>query len=322
MFEQLGLSKQQEQLYRLLIDEPELSATALAHRLTVSPDELNADISRLKTLGLLRDNTLKDGLSVTDPEAAVSVLVQDRKRHLDKALQESLALAEKLRRSQQSIDVNSIIEVVTGEDAIRARWEHAQKTAREQIRMTDRPPYYAGAKIEGMNIQLARMAEGLPFHTLYDARIFDHPHHLHRARHAIDAGEIARVLPEVPIKFVLVDDQMAFLVLLSSAEQHEPTVILVHKSALLDSLDELYKLLWSRGVAMPSGQVVSGDDAGNDAQRNLVALLAAGLKDEAIAIELGVTARTVRRKVQDLYEQLGVRNRFQAGIAVKERGWL
>ncbi len=322
MFETLGISPEQERLYRTLVDQPQLDRAALRKRLGLSASALDNNIAELLRLGLLHQDPIKDRLMVADPEAALSQLLHDRQRALDAMLKESVTLAQTLRRNQQASEVSSIIEIVTGSQAITSRWEHAQKTARERIRMTDRPPYYAGAKIEGMNLQLARMAEGLPFQTLYDARLFDHPYHLHRARMAIDAGENARVLPEVPIKLVLVDDELAFLVLLSSAEQREPTVILVHRSALLDSLSELFNLLWSRGVAMPSGQLPLASDELSDDQRSLIALMASGLKDEAIALEMGVAARTVRRRVQELYELLGVRNRFQAGIAVKERGWI
>ena len=322
MYETLGISPGQERLYRTLVDEPQLDRAGLCNRLGLTAIAVDNGIAELLKLGLLREDPVQGKLVVADPEAALSQLLHERKRQLDVMLNESVELAQRLRRNQQASEVSSIIEVVTGSEAINSRWEHAQKTARQRIRMIDRPPYYAGAKIEGMNIQLQRMAEGLPFQTIYDARIFDHPHHLHRARLAIDAGEDARVLPEAPIKLALVDDELAILVLLSSAEQREPTVILVYRSALLDSLSELFNLLWSRGVAMPSGQLPEASRELFDDQRTLIALMASGLKDEAIALEMGIAARTVRRRVQELYELLGVRNRFQAGIAVKERGWL
>lgn len=322
MFESLGVSSQQERLYRALVDDPQLSREALGQLIGLSAEQVSRALDGLLRLGLLREDPVEQQLVVVDPEAALALLLQDQQRHLDAMLKESVELAQKLRRNRQAGEVSSIIEIVTGAEAITSRWEHAQKTAQSRIRMTDRPPYYAGAKIEGMDIQLARMAEGLPFQTLYDARIFEHPFHLHRARLAIDAGEDARVLPEVPIKLVLVDDELAFLVLLNSAEQREPTVILVYRSALLDSLSELFNLLWSRGVGMPSGRLPDAPQSLSEAQRTLIALMASGLKDEAIALELGVAPRTVRRRVQALYELLGVRNRFQAGLAVKERGWL
>ncbi len=306
----------------MLVDEPHVSRETLGRRLQLSPEELDSELSRLQGLGLLRDEPIEGSLVITDPEAALSLLVRDQQRQLDAMLKESVDMAQKVRRNRQARDLSSIIEVVTGANAITSRWEHAQKSAKKGIRMTDRPPYYAGGKIEGMDIQLARMAEGLPFQTLYDARIFNYSNHLQRARIAIEAGEEARVLPEVPIKLVLVDDELAFLVLLDSAEQREPTVILVYESALLDSLSELYNLLWERGTRMPSGDLPQAGEELPDDMRLLVALMASGLKDEAIAQEMGIAARTVRRKVQDLYAQLGVRNRFQAGLAVKSRGWV
>lgn len=323
MFERIGITPRQEAIYRLLVDEPQLDRAALGERMDLAPATLDAELSRLQSLGLLRiDPTDRGSLVVSDPEAALSLLVRSQQSELDAMLKESTELAQTLRRHRQASEVSSIMEIITGADAITSRWEHAQKTATQRIRMTDRPPYYAGAQVEGMRIQLERMAEGLPFQTLYDAAILNEPHHLHRTRIAIEAGEDARVLPDVPIKLVLVDDELAFLVLLNSAETREPTVILIYQSALLDSLSELFNQLWSRGVPMPSGDLPElSEDLPTD-QRRLIALMASGLKDEAIALEMDLAPRTIRRKVQELYRTLGVRNRFQAGIAIKERGWL
>ncbi|WP_175409577.1 helix-turn-helix domain-containing protein, partial [Streptomyces sp. TRM64462] len=59
-----------------------------------------------------------------------------------------------------------------------------------------------------------------------------------------------------------------------------------------------------------------------DEQRELLALLAAGLKDEAIARRLGVHVHTARRRISRLLEALNARTRFQAGARAAERGWL
>jgi DNA-binding NarL/FixJ family response regulator len=62
-------------------------------------------------------------------------------------------------------------------------------------------------------------------------------------------------------------------------------------------------------------------DARPDLRRFLLQELAAGAKDEQIARTLGLSLRTVRRRVADLIE-LGVDNRFQAGVEAVRRGWL
>lgn len=322
MFDRIGLTNEQEALYRLLIAEPQLPLPSVARRLSLSAEAIESAVSRLESLGLIRRTPSGDSLAVTDPEAAFELLIRDQLHGLDAVRAESARLGRQLRQAQQASNIDALIEVLVGAEAIGARWEHAQATAQQGIRMTDRPPYYAGAKIEGMNVQLRRMAEGFSYQVLYDARVLEEAYHLRRAQAAIAAGEQARVAASVPIKLAIVDESHAFVVLLSSGDAHEPTVIIVYASALLDSLIELFDLLWVRSVALPSQGTPRLDGVLSEDQQALIALLATGLKDEAIAHELGVTARTVRRRIQTLYDLLGVRNRFQAGVALKARGWL
>ncbi|MFC9897571.1 response regulator transcription factor [Nocardia sp. NPDC127579] len=48
--------------------------------------------------------------------------------------------------------------------------------------------------------------------------------------------------------------------------------------------------------------------------RDVIASLARGLKDETAAQRLGISVRTYRRHVAELYEDLGAQSRFQAGM--------
>jgi DNA-binding NarL/FixJ family response regulator len=59
-----------------------------------------------------------------------------------------------------------------------------------------------------------------------------------------------------------------------------------------------------------------------DIRGNLLRQLAAGAKDEQIARTLGLSLRTVRRRVAGLLIELGVDTRFQAGVEAVRRGWL
>ncbi|OII66403.1 LuxR family transcriptional regulator [Streptomyces sp. CC77] len=62
--------------------------------------------------------------------------------------------------------------------------------------------------------------------------------------------------------------------------------------------------------------------AAGEQQRELLSLLAAGLKDEAIARRLGVHVHTARRRITRLLDALDARTRFQAGARATARGWL
>jgi DNA-binding NarL/FixJ family response regulator len=63
-----------------------------------------------------------------------------------------------------------------------------------------------------------------------------------------------------------------------------------------------------------------GSTALSPAHEAILRLLAEGQTDRSIARSLGVTPRTVTRRIAEIFELLGVDSRFQAGIAAKELG--
>ena len=92
--------------------------------------------------------------------------------------------------------------------------------------------------------------------------------------------------------------------------------LLVRQSALVAALTLLFELYWDRGVTLP-------ETGGRLEDRTfLIRQLAAGAKDEQIARTLGLSLRTVRRRVADLLIELGVDTRFQAGAEAVRRGWM
>lgn len=56
--------------------------------------------------------------------------------------------------------------------------------------------------------------------------------------------------------------------------------------------------------------------------RKLLALMSTGATDRAIARELGISERTVHRRIARLQELLGALSRFQFGLHVAASNWL
>jgi DNA-binding NarL/FixJ family response regulator len=55
---------------------------------------------------------------------------------------------------------------------------------------------------------------------------------------------------------------------------------------------------------------------------HLLSLLIAGLTDHAIAAQLGLSTRTVQRRIRVLLEMAGVQTRLQLVWHAAQRGWL
>ncbi len=58
------------------------------------------------------------------------------------------------------------------------------------------------------------------------------------------------------------------------------------------------------------------------AEAEVLRLLAAGMKHEVIARQLGLSPRTVGRRIDDAYDRLGAVSAFQAGLRAARRGWI
>lgn len=117
------------------------------------------------------------------------------------------------------------------------------------------------------------------------------------------SGEQVRLTTAVPLDLIVVDGRCALLPVGDGA-------VLVGRSPLLDSLVAIFESTWAAAVE-PSEE-----------DRAIVALIATGLKDEAIARQLGIAPRTLRRRIARIMDALGADTRFQAGMQAVRRGWL
>jgi len=121
---------------------------------------------------------------------------------------------------------------------------------------------------------------------------------------------------------VLVDDVIGLLPVHVDRQHAQPSAAVIH-APLTRTLTALFEELWQR--AMPaslsmSRPAESGAPSGTDIR--LLSLMLGGLTDDAIARQLGVSRRTVQRRVLRLIRLAGVDTRLQLIWRAGERGWL
>ncbi|TCC10099.1 hypothetical protein [Kribbella soli] len=183
-------------------------------------------------------------------------------------------------RSHTGTPTATLVELVTGAGAVRQRIDQVQAAARTELRRLVKAPY------GDPPVQRAECR------TVYEHGVLD-----------VHGNETARMLPSLPIHLYLADDRLA-LVLLS-----EESAVLVQPCGLFDTYVELFEALWERALPVKA-----------DGAEALVALLLAGLTDQAVARQLGVSERTAQRKIAALLQELGARTRFQAGAQAAIKG--
>ena len=114
-----------------------------------------------------------------------------------------------------------------------------------------------------------------------------------------------RVLAEVPSRLAIMGTSAVLVPELFGQDAGRRLV--VRQPALIAALTLLFEALWERAMAVPGLDGTARADDRTSDRRLLLDQLAAGAKDEQIARTLGLSLRTVRRRVADLLDELGRR---------------
>jgi DNA-binding NarL/FixJ family response regulator len=95
---------------------------------------------------------------------------------------------------------------------------------------------------------------------------------------------------------------------------------------MLDALLALFDRVWRDGLPLVLGAdgVVEGStgDGLPELDARILGLLLAGLTDQAVANQLGLSMRTVQRRVRALMDRVAAETRLQLGFQAARRGWL
>lgn len=254
----LGLTPAEQTAYRALI----------AHEPVPAGDALTALVD--KGLATLVDGTY----TAVAPDIALEVLLLDRERRLREA-REHIAALKVAYRKHVTAPTPTLLEYVSGAEAVRQRIVQVQQASRSELRRLIRSPQ-------------ALVDVQAECRTIYEAAVVP----------ADPPGEV-RVVPVLPMEIYFVDDRLALIVL------REGSAAILQPCGLLDAYAELFERLWER--SLPAAADVEAEG------HLLTSLLLSGLTDHAIARQLGVSPRTTQRKLAALMHDLGARTRFQAG---------
>jgi sugar-specific transcriptional regulator TrmB/DNA-binding CsgD family transcriptional regulator len=314
MLEALGVPDEDETLYRMLLRERGLTPAELTERSGRGTRAVRQSLHRLAECGLVSRLAGRPTRYVAArPDTAVEALIARRHQELAATRQAAQLLLADLPADRRHRPEEEL-EIVFGREAVATRFQQLQQSTRRELLVLDRPPY-AQNPSEPNPGEDDLLSRGVRLRGIYAPEALELPGALKLIRAAVDAGEEARVCDDVPLKLAISDRSAAILPFTADRDAMVDSALVVYASTLLDALIRLFDLLWNIAVPVFDTPVAAEDGA-------LLTLLAAGLKDEAVARQLGVSVRTVHRRTSDLMDRLGARTRFQAGLAAARQGLL
>jgi DNA-binding CsgD family transcriptional regulator/DNA-binding MarR family transcriptional regulator len=322
MLKSAGLSSAKESTYLALVRQGGASVAQLADRVGLTVTEVRRAVAALQREGFVHRTPPPQELVVSvPPELAVEQLMQRQQDELEWIRDAAQRLAAEAHSRPSNRRTEELIEIVSGREAVGWAFDRVQRTARQEMRVLVAPPY---AATTGLNrTELDRQAAGVAYRAVYNSAALADEVLAASAVSHVRAGEQARIADALPTKLAVADRELALLPLDWTTPAHD-AALLVHPCALLDALIALFETVWARAtplsVTETDGLFAEATMSADD--RHLLSLLVAGLTDEAAGARLGISRRTVARRVQQLMERTNSRSRLQLGWQARERGLL
>lgn len=293
--------------------------------LSESEVRLTADL--LVSRGLVVPSGM-DAWEVNPPDAALHRYA-DRMEHDARATR---ATASNLASLWRMATEETVPQVVEGLELIGSSAAMALAT-RYLVERTEHRLWWAvGASVSSRQLLHPSLGQGpgvtIPAGTqvgiIVDRPLLDLPGMLPELDRHVAFGHQVRVINRLAFTVVISDDDTV-LVDLSHLDPHGDGSFEATRPNIVASMLGWLTIVWEEAV--PLASIV--DQAGHlhahsvDARdRRILALLANGLSDHVIARDLGVSTRTVERRVRDLMNRLAATTRFQAGAQAARRRWI
>ncbi len=284
MFEALGIDRTDEQIYLQLLRFGPASVSTLAVVTGMSRRTIKDSVDRLTGFGLAQFSA--DLVLAIPVEIGVEHLVRQRQQDLELIRTSASQLGAELR-SRALDERDDQIVVLSLSLALR----QLHLAANDELRMLVRSPDLMPSSIAVPGLAMQVVVEASAAAPSYGEGVQTRLHH------------------GVPANLALADNKSALLPLDRSA-------LIVRPGNLLDALRALFDAVWT--IATP----MAHESALDTVDRSLLSLLVAGLTDDAAGARLGMSRRTVARRVQRLMQVTGAHSRLQLGWWAREREWL
>jgi DNA-binding CsgD family transcriptional regulator len=322
-------------VYHALADAGDLTVAELSATLHVPAEHLRSAIAELEGLRLVRATAEGTFIAIPHGQAIDDLLAQQfhlLARALDQ-LSEGRRRLQKVVENRSSLDPEEASRITA--TALGGSGETGMLDLSRQAGRTISALHPGGSFDEDLlHRSLVRAVEnlqhGVRMRVVHQMSALGHPHVVVYLKELAGVGCRVRLRENLPFRLLLLDEALGICAVpeagsfLLKGDRAISLLARVFETTWVDAVPLETVLSGGRSRASENGATRTGTPAGGlgSAHHAILRLLAEGQTDQAIAHAMGITPRTITRRVNEIYEALGVESRFQAGVAAKELGIL
>ncbi|WP_327259487.1 helix-turn-helix domain-containing protein [Streptomyces sp. NBC_01240] len=342
MLQALGLGPAEEAIYTALLARPTASAQDLARQTGLEKAESVRILLDLAARGLVAVATeagseapdsadREAGLQpahyrLTPPSVALAPLLVEQRNALHQA-ETAFSMLTEQYRTTAAHTAGGVVEVVVGVEQVAHRFHQLQRGAQRELLVFLVGEPIAVPREDTDTSESSALDRGVDFRVVAAKNYLDSHEVVRDVRAAVTAGIELRLVDSLPLKMVVSDRERAMVPLDMADSGGEPSAIVVHHSGLLTALVHLFEKEWAQARPMYTSttgvhEKSAADEQPTEEELEVLALLLAGISDRRTASQLGLSIRTVERRIRRLMDLAGVESRLQLGWHAARAGWL
>lgn len=314
--------------YRALLELGVPTRTGL-HEAGYTDADIELAASELAARGFIRETVDPDRWDVVPPRTAMGAYAEQIEQRLGLVRATTGALDHMWRRSlgvQQARELPVEVDLLVGTEDIARRMRTLLRSSTERVWWAV-DGSRAGRLVLDPALQqetgLLQARPGVDVRLVMDTSLLQEDAALTFLDGAARAGHQVRVGHGIPFSLVLGDDTA--ILDLTAFDRHGQGSLQTHLAPVVAALTRLVEEVFVRCTAYGDAAEALTSESGpplHERDRRILELLTVGASDQAVARQLGVSVRTVERRVRSIMDHLGTATRFQTGVQAGRRGWV
>ena len=251
----LGLSENEAKSYITLLTKNSMTVGEIAKISGVPRPKLYEILTKLIEKGLCNEKIGKvKRYRVVAPNIVAEKLIGDYKTQLEQkkiiANNFSNAINSIYLKNVNKTDPLDYIEVLKDKKQIHKRWINLQNTAEKEIIGFSKAPYITPVG-DNLNNEIDALQNDVKIKSIYEYKDIIKEEFLKVISLWIDAGEEARIVEELPMKLVIIDEKITMLALNDpvSLKPSITTIIINHPSFAM-AQKYMFESIWEKAMTL------------------------------------------------------------------------
>ncbi|HEY0604677.1 MAG TPA: helix-turn-helix domain-containing protein [Herpetosiphonaceae bacterium] len=249
---QLGLNVYEAKAYTALLGKESFSATQVADISGVPRQRIYDILASLVERGLAISRPGRHGTkyAAVSPKTALSALLEREQQRLSRLETMTNELVDELSDQYQEGKEESspleYIEVLRGRTAINQRFAEIQANCQREILIFTKPPY---ARPPQENLEgLETLKRNIRACSIYEYSVLQNEETRQAVDFFIGHGEEARFIEHLPLKLVIVDEEIVMFAMEDPiAGRTDLTILVIEHKQLAQLVKIAFETLWGRG---------------------------------------------------------------------------